>query len=363
MALNPFRETLNKSGLTAYQHEKSFKPEADAALGRFQALRDDLERQVRRGNLTIKVAREKAAVAASQIKDTLTRQAEGYSPVPRIFLDRLVEASNTRKRAHDHLSLEGLQRETNRLLRMTLIEQQLQTRIREFEGRTHTRVMPGGLATPSLESLLSFHQTASQGGDEAAMEWARRQLEAIRPRVMEQSDHRKIDLACDRPDAVNPRIVSAYLDALKTADHESLETFVANALETRDANACVATFLMAREQQAGTSVRWVRNVLNGLGAFPDVALTTLRSVEADARGTDSEAARAQADYAIAVAQAQADLAGVEPPTSEELATQARLRSRPVAQLGEPIGLNLDRRGALPDEAESESDIEGETTLA
>ena len=304
------------------------------------------------------VVSRREAVPAFQLKDTLTRQSEGYSPVPRVFLDRLVEASNARKRALDHLSLEGLQRETNRLLRMTLIEQQLQTRIREFEGRTHTRAMPGGLTAPSLDSLLSFHHTAGQAGDEAAMEWARRQLEAIRPRVMEKSDLRKIDLACDRPDAVNPRIVSAYLDALKAADHESLEAFVANALESRDANACVATFLMAREQQAGSSLRWVRNVLNGLGAFPDVALTTLRSVEAEARGTDSEAARSQAEYAIAVAQAQVDLAGVEPPTSAELAAQARLRSRPVARLGEPIGLGLDRRGTLPDEAESE--IDGET---
>lgn len=353
--MNPFREALGQAGLSAFQHEKSFKPEADAALASFQSLRDDLERHVRRGDLTLKVAREKTSAAASRLKESLTRQAAGYSPVPRVFLDRLVEACNARKRALDHLSLEGLQRETNRLLRMTLIEQQLQTRIREFEGRTHTRSMPGGMTAPSLESLLSFHHTASQAGDEAAVEWGRRQLEAIRPRVMEQADLRKIDQACDRPDAVNPRIVSVYLEALKTADSDSLETFVTNALEGRDANACVASFLFAREQEPGSSLRWVRNVLNGLGAFPEVSLTTLRTLEAEARGADFEAARAQADYAIAIAQAQVDLTGVEAPTNEDLALQSRLRALPVAKLGEPIGLRLARRGALPDDSETEPD--------
>lgn len=355
MPLNPFREALGQAGQRAFQHEKSFKPEADKALAGFQMLRDDLERQVRRGDLTVKVARERAATAASQLKETLKRQAEGYSPVPRVFLDRLVEASNARKRAHDQLSLEGLQRETNRLLRMSLVEQQLQTRAREFEGRTFTRSMPGGQTAPSLESLLSFHQLADQAGDEAAIEWTRRQLEAIRPRVLEQADRRRIDLACDRPDTVNPRIVAAYIDTLQSATPESLEAFVANALEARDANACVAAFLMARGQEAGSSLRWVRNVLNGLGAFPDVALTTLRTIEAEARSDDAEAANAQADYAIAVAQAQVDLAGVEAPSDQDLALQSRLRARPVAKLGEPIGLGLDRRGVLPDEVESEDD--------
>ena len=204
----------------------------------------------------------------------------------------------------------------------------------------------------------AFHETAGRAGDEAAIEWTRRQLEAIRPRVLEQSERRKIDLACDRPDSVNPRIVAAYVETLQTAAPEALEMFVASALGDRDANACVAAFLMARGQEAGSSLRWVRNVLNGLGAFPDVALSTLRSIEAEARSADAEAAIAQADYAIAVAHAQVDLAGVEPPSEEDLALQSRLRARPVAKLGEPIGLNLDRRGVLPDDVEPEGEASG-----
>lgn len=355
MALNPFREALDRAGLSAFHHESSFKPTADAALARFQSFRDDLERQVRRGDLTTKSAREKAANAAAQLREGLTKQAQGFSPVPKMFLDRLVDASNARVRAREHLSLEGLQRETNKLLRSSLVEQQLQTRAKEFEGRTHTRALPGGQPAPSLDSLLSFHETAAQGGDESAMEWARRQLEAFRPRVLDAAGQRRIDLACDRPDSVNPRLVASYMEALDSAEAPDMEDFVANALDGRDSNACIASFLMAREAKSGTSSRWVRNVLTGLDSFPDAALSTLRTLEAEARAADADAAKSQADYAIAVAESQVKLAGVDAPSDSELARQERIRAKPVAGLGEEIGLGLQRRGRLADEPVSLGD--------
>jgi hypothetical protein len=357
MALNPFREALGQAGLRAFQADSTFKPEADAALARFQALRDDLERQVRRGDLTVKVAREKARSAADELKGALTRQAAAHSPVPRVFLDRLVEAGDARKRARERLSLEGLQRETNRLLRQSLIEQQLQTRASEFEGRTFVRMMPGGKAAPTLESLLAFHEAADLAGDETAREWARRQLEAMRPRVVDPADHRRIDRACDRPETVNPRVVATYMEALAGGEPEAVEVFVGEALAGRDANACVAAFLTAREAPGGTGLRWVRAVLGGLNDFPDAALTTLRTLDAEARASYAEAAQAQAGYAVALAEAQVRFPGLEAPTDDELARQERLRSTPVARLGEPIGLALNRRGADTDGLE---DTPGET---
>ena len=85
MALHPFREALGMAGLRAFEHESTFKPVADATLARFQTLRDDLERQVRRGDLTVKVARERARGAAESLKAELSRQAAGYSSVSRAF--------------------------------------------------------------------------------------------------------------------------------------------------------------------------------------------------------------------------------------------------------------------------------------
>src|SRR5262249_35207401 len=152
---------LSQAGLRAFQYESSFKPQADAALARFNEFRDDLERQLRRGDLTMKVARERAEAAALNMKVALKQQSAGYSPVPRLFLDRLIETSSARARARDHMSTEALERETNRLLRLALVEQQLQTRAREFEAKTYVRMMPSGQTVPTLESLFSFHETAT----------------------------------------------------------------------------------------------------------------------------------------------------------------------------------------------------------
>ena len=137
---------------------------------------------------------------------------------------------------------------------------------------------------------------------------------------------------------------------MRAGDPAEVERFAANAVESGDANACVAAFLLARAEPAATAVRWVRDLLNSLSAFPAAALETLRSVEAETRGEDVEAARAQAQFATALAEAQARLTGVTPPTEEELAREQRIRAKPVAQLGEPIGLALNRRGYLDDEA-------------
>ena len=344
--LNPIRDTLSLAGRESQGRTSPFQAEADAALSGFRAVRVDLERQVRRGDMTMKVARERAAAAAADLRDRLMKQSEGYSPTPRAFLDRLVEADKARRKARESLSIEGLQRETNKLLRQHLVEQQLQARAPEFEGKTFLRPMTGGVPAPTLDGLLSFHRMASDSGDEVALEWSRRQLEAFRNRAFNDDDRRKIDLATDRPDRVNPRVVDVYVDALKGRPADELETFVDKAVAEGDANACIAAFVLARQDPDGPGARWVRKVLSGLAEFPDVALSTLRGLEAEARADEAGAARAQAQFAIARAEAEVSLDGLEPPTEEERARVARIESRPIARPGEAIGLALSRRGAI-----------------
>lgn len=349
MSLNPHRDTLARAGRDAARRDTPFQAQADAALAGFQAVRRDLERRVHQGEMTVKVARGRAAEAASRMRELLVPLTEGFSPVPRVFLDRLIGASEARKAARDHASVESLHRETNRLLRQTLIEQQLASRAAEFEGRAFTRPMAGGLPAPTLDSLLRFHETASQAGDDSAMEWGRRQLEAIRVRTLADADVRRIDSACDRPDHLNPRIVSRYVEALREASPETLETFVSESLASRDANACAATFTLAREAPEGTSSRWVRAVLDGLEQFPDAALSVLRAWEVEARSEDAEAARARAEFAATVAEADARFPGLEPPSPAELERMERIEARPVAGPDEPIGLNLARRGSFAED--------------
>jgi hypothetical protein len=350
---NPFREKLAAPAFEAHDRPSPFQPVAEAALGNFRAQRAELERQVRRGNLTVKVARERALEAASALRTGLMRDAESFSATPRAFLDRLTEASDARQAARETMSIEGLQRETNRLLRQSLMEQQIVNRAGEFEGRTQQRPITGGTAAPTLDSLLALHRWAQEGGDEVAQEWARRQLEGFRPKVAEPDDLRKIDLACDRPDRVNPRIVRGYLDAMGGRSPEELETFVNQAIDEGDANACVASFALARDCPEGSAARWVRKVLGGIARFPDAALASLRTLEADARAAESQAAKAQAEFAIARAEAEVSLSGLAAPTEADMARLARMESLPVARPGEAIGLALGKRGLMFGDPEAE----------
>lgn len=330
--LTPTRhDAIQRAGLRSLDQPSPFRAEADAALARFRADRDDLAAQVRSGTLTVKVARERAGEAARAVRADLTARAAGYSPAPAEFLSRLADAAAARQKARDAMPLEGLQRETNRLLRATLVESQAQSRAAEFEARAFVRPVAGGPPAPTLDGLLAFHRAATDDGDEPAREWARRQLEAFRTRVAEDADVRRIDLACDRPDRVNPRLVRSYVAAMAGRDAAERELFVDRALAEGDANACVAAFVLARDEPAAADSRWARGVLAGLAAFPDAALATLRSLEADARAAEADAARAQADLAIARAEDEARLHGLENPTAAELDRAARAGSMPMAR--------------------------------
>jgi len=366
--LNPLRAALSKTGVDAFERASSFTERTDAELANFRSLRSDLERQVRRGDLTVKVAREQAVAAAEAAKATLKRQAEGYSPTPRNFLDRLIEATDARKKAKDAASLESLQRETNRLLRQSLIEQQVVTRDGEFQGKTFVRPMTGGSAAPTLDGLLDLARSSGESGDEVASEWSRRQLESFRVQVQDPGDLRRIDLACDRPDVVNPRLVQTYLTALEGQPPEALGTFIDQSIESSEANACVASFVLARSNPFGDDpamARATRKVLANLNQFPDAALTTLRSWEADARDQDAEAAQAQVAFASARFDSESRLPGLEAPTAAEVERLNRIGGKPAAMPGEAIGLTLARRGRMADDIplEAMNDEPGEVDPA
>ena len=340
MSLNPLQSMLKESGLRAFEAGSAFKPVADASLNDFQAVRSDLERKVKHGELTLKVAKEQAGAASNRLREDLLRKSAGHADSPRIFLDRLVETANQRRKARESMSLESLQRETNRMLRQLVVEGQVGSRAGEFEAKTFRRPVAGGDAAPSLDSLLAFHEQATLGGDEAAREWTRRQLEAFRVKILNPDDQRRIDLACDRPEVVNPRIAARYLEAMKPETPDNLERFVTESIESKDANACAAAFLLARSSEEGTRARWVRLVLNSLGEFPDAAIQSLRAYEAEVKSEEIAAARQQADFVIGRIETEAKMTNIQAPGEAELERLARVESLPMAQPGEAIGLTL-----------------------
>jgi hypothetical protein len=352
--LNPLREIVERLGRRSSERPSPFRSEAESILEAFRADRRAIEQDVKHGDLTPKVARQRVAALAEGLEKALKQRAGDYSTVSRAFLDRLIEASERRKLAAERTSLDGLQRETNRLLRSVLVEQQIQVRKAEFESRAYLRPVAGGQPAPTLETLLAFHSHATVAGDDSAAEWGRRQLEGFRPLVQNPEDQRRIDLATDRADRVNPRLVGAYVDAMQEQPPEEMERFVVESVASKDANACMAAFVMAREVPDGIRHRWVRQVLEGIEEFPDSALTTLRALEATARDEDREAALAQAEFAIAQAAAEAKLPGLEAPSEAERARRDAIAAKPAARPGEPIGLALDRRGAFEGEVIPES---------
>ena len=201
-----------------------------------------------------------------------------------------------------------------------------------------------------MESLLAFHSHATVAADDAATEWARRQLEAYRPLVANPDDLRKIDLTTDRPDRVNPQLISAYINAMQGEVPDEMERFVTESVASKDANPCMAALVHARDDPHGIRLRWVRQVLEGVEEFPDSALAALRALEATARDDDREAALAQAEFASALATSEAKLADLEAPSDAELARRAAIASKPAARPGEPIGLAAGP-GAGPSEGE------------
>ena len=148
------------------------------------------------------------------------------------------------------MSLDG-HHETNRLLRQALIEQQLQSCAAEFEGRTFVRSMSGG--PPRRPSTSCSRSTSRPARRRDRRGWARRHLEGMRPLVLDEENRRRIDLACDRPDQVNPRLVGRYIEALDGKEPAALEAFVAEAVGEREARACTAAFLLAGEAPEGAS--------------------------------------------------------------------------------------------------------------
>lgn len=349
MSLNPLREALGSLGLRAAEAETRFKQVADAALTGFRTLRGDLERRVAKGEITVKVAREEAGTAAARLQHLLAIQSDGFSVAPKLFQDRLLVALARREASRQRRSVEELQRETNQLLKQALVEQQIQARVAEFEGQTYRRPMTGGTPTTSLDALLRFHQNAALSRDEVATEWCRRQLEGIRDRTFSDEERFQIDRACDRPDRVDPRLAASYVEMLGERSADELEVFVTEALEQQDATRCVAAFILARKDAQGTEARWVRRTIDAVDRFPDAALTHLRAWEAEARQAEGAAARAQADFASAVASTEAALSNVRPPSESDLIRQSRIDALPAARLGEPIGLTLQRRGLSPEE--------------
>ena len=157
-----------------------------------------------------------------------------------------MQVADARKAARENASLDTLQRETNRLLRQALIEQQIVTRAGKSKAapmcgrwRAASRRRRSTACSPSTTTPPRPAMTQPRIGPAASSK-------ACGPSFPRAEDQHRVDLACDRPDRVNPVLVARYLEALQEAAPETLDGFVAQAIETRNADAYCAAFASAR---------------------------------------------------------------------------------------------------------------------
>ncbi len=359
MALHSLRETLGGRGLRAEHAKLYFRTQADAALDQFRTFRENLRREVRRGELTPKVARERAADAANQLTEGLHKHCQEARSTPSIFGERLAEVYNKRQLAKATPTLETLQRETNRLLQANLVEQQIHNRNREFQSKTFERPVTGGEPAPTLRGLLQFHENAKVSGDESAREWSRRQLEGMKDQIVNPEDRKRLEQLCDLPGSLRADRVSEVLSELDHQDPSLLNQLSDEVIDSADPNACVALYLRAREA-AGVDVDnepWVTHLLGRLDAFPDSALDCLKTWEQDARTEENQMLHQEAERTGLIAKREAALPGLQTPQPHELVSIDRIDRLPAVAPGEQIGLSLQRRGFTPDEYRARTEPE------
>ena len=169
-------------------------------------------------------------------------------------------------------------REIERLTRRRLVDQEIKDRLSEF----HENVQDGDAVSPSFSTLHAFYKESEVRGDEAALEWSRRQLENRFGRATEEQRD-QIDLVGDRSDTVHTRLVARFrqdAEAYGPHDLTGFELLASRALAGLMPNECAAAYLVAVSRTKGTAGVWVKRVYDGIETFHDAAIRYLVKVEA-----------------------------------------------------------------------------------
>ena len=310
----------------------------ETKLADFQQRRLDLLQLVRDGEMTVRAARARAQELAGELKQVV-ESSVGQARAKRAPISvRLQEAQSSRKKAK---SAEAVQQETVRLLERNLVELQIVNRKQEFEQRTYVRNATSTVPAPSFERMFDFLQESQVKNDPAAVEWVRRQLEQMRPIAPPELADR-LDVACDRPGSINPRLIAKYQAAI--ADHLAepglLEAFLDQAVADTDANACAAVFEMARLQPAAISAEAQLKLAAVLEQFPEQALAYARQVESQVARQDAELIGQFEQMSLEYLAQQASFEEVRQPTETEIQQRARVAELERREPDQPIGLRV-----------------------
>ena len=268
---------------------------------------------VERGELGLVGARRAARDHAERLKADLTDQAARFAPGDPAIRKAVVDRGEALKIA-GRGERDG-PAETNRLLRRLVRETEISNRAAEFQARGYrARAGDAPLATP--ETLLSFHELASAAGDEAAVEWCRRELAGVRHQAVRLELLERVDMAATRPGELNPIVAARYVAILNDRVPADPGKLLEELLSADDVTGAVALVAWASASGNPTAVR---AILDRSHKLPAPVIEAVRAIDAEATADARQAAAEHVALAAARIDDAAALDGLEAPRQADLA--------------------------------------------
>jgi hypothetical protein len=321
----PTRASL---AIRAHQTMSPFASVANAELTNFEEARTALVAGVKTGKVALAAARESSRESAAKLSTSLRDRAANFTTLPANFGVLLSQARAKKTAEHKDASVEMLLREQTAALHRLELREELRDRAAELA--TALRVSdpardPNNDLMPTPGGTLKFLESARASGDEAAAEYARRELRTMLPRVAAPDERRAVAEALRDPRAVVGDLVEQHLGELSRSSPEGRGAFLEGAIKAGDPSALCATYVMAQSiATVGPCYEpWMRDLLGDLDKFPESALEALATNDSERSREEARAAQIHAQYAACQAVELAELPGVEAPTQNELILNER----------------------------------------
>lgn len=334
------------------------KTRLESRLSDFRDRREQLIGLVREGEMTLRFANARVRELAEGLGSEIRNDLDG------LFQNRSVLATSLQKSVqlkNKAQSVDEIQRQSLELLKANLVELQINNRRVEFESKTYDRNATNQLPTPSIDKLFGLLTEASQARDDAAIEWSKRQLEQLQPYVVSENLKDRIDLACDRPDRINHRIVAKYKEQIQEHinNPEMLIALLDKALSVRDANACLAVYKMIRVHSDEISEEFQSQIAGRIEQFSEVVLNYVSEFERQHRLLEMQRIEEFSNLSKLYLDESSDLGPIEPLSEKEAELKRQRDALGDRGMITPMGLIPGQSLHHATEARPDPDIDNE----
>ncbi len=339
---------MNQAQFAAMRMPSRFASVTAAAQAEFQGYADGLANEVKRGDRTLKSARELLGQRLSEEVARLNREAQQYTSGGSRYGELVGEALKPKRLAEPKIDPAALMAErqlqaTERVAR----ELEINNRKNHWDDEVSRLDFHRDPAAkfPSIGVLVDQHALALRSGDASKAEYLKRELAAQQHLVLDPDVRLRVAQVLTPHDEVNPFLVAARVRQIPTLDNARLQQHIAEVLADGNASEAKALYIAAQQAEE-TATRnqtafpeWTAAVISrdGLSRFPTEVLQHLSDEDTAGLEREREAALAQiAAYQDQAARA-ANLQGVEPPSASRLEEIAQANHRRSAgERGEAV---------------------------